>query len=241
MTKLDLYLARRRARRAQPPPPRRRRPHRRPVLMRVVGAPPARPRPGRRQLEQESGFEELFDAIHTTIWDPARRRGLADAGRSWPSSPPTSRCRSRPSRKRRGSAEAARETLARLAECRTASASSAPARRAGSSGWPRACRTPSPTSTTTCAPGCARWRRTAEGTDRQRRPGRRPRVRGVAAQGGDRGRHRPLRVDHRPRHRARRRDRPALRRVRPAGRVQVEAAVPTDLLAAIHVNRRAAV
>ena len=35
---------------------------------------------GDAELEQESGFGRLFDAIHTTIWEPARTRGLADAG-----------------------------------------------------------------------------------------------------------------------------------------------------------------
>jgi hypothetical protein len=33
-----------------------------------------------QQLEDESGFEELFRVLHQDIWDPARRRGLADAG-----------------------------------------------------------------------------------------------------------------------------------------------------------------
>ena len=64
-----------------------------------------------------------------------------------------------------GSPQAAEQTIARLAETRTASASSAPARRGGSSAWPRACRTPPPTSTTTCATrirvAVARWPRHA--------------------------------------------------------------------------------
>jgi hypothetical protein len=33
-----------------------------------------------QRLEEESGFEELFRLLHQEIWDPARRRGLADAG-----------------------------------------------------------------------------------------------------------------------------------------------------------------
>ena len=32
-------------------------------------------------LEVESGFADLFDAMHTRIWEPSRRRALADAGR----------------------------------------------------------------------------------------------------------------------------------------------------------------
>ena len=35
---------------------------------------------GDQELEEESGFEELFRLLHEKIWDPARRRGLADAG-----------------------------------------------------------------------------------------------------------------------------------------------------------------
>ena len=33
-------------------------------------------------LEQESGFGVLFDALHTEMWEPARRKALADAGRT---------------------------------------------------------------------------------------------------------------------------------------------------------------
>ena len=33
-----------------------------------------------QRLEDESGFAELFAAIHRTIWEPARARGLRDAG-----------------------------------------------------------------------------------------------------------------------------------------------------------------
>jgi signal recognition particle receptor subunit beta len=32
-------------------------------------------------LEAESGFGVLFDALHTQMWEPARRKALADAGR----------------------------------------------------------------------------------------------------------------------------------------------------------------
>ncbi|MBW3592032.1 MAG: hypothetical protein KY393_09365, partial [Actinobacteria bacterium] len=32
------------------------------------------------QLETESQFDQLFEALHRRIWDPARRLGLADAG-----------------------------------------------------------------------------------------------------------------------------------------------------------------
>ncbi len=35
---------------------------------------------GDQELEEESGFEELFALLHEKIWNPARRRGLADAG-----------------------------------------------------------------------------------------------------------------------------------------------------------------
>ena len=67
----------------------------------------------------------------------------------------------------------------------------------------------------------ARRRPDGRGPGRQRRrpAGRRPRLRGVAAQGGDGGRHRPLRVDHRAGRGARRRGRPAVRRLRPRRRV----------------------
>jgi signal recognition particle receptor subunit beta len=36
---------------------------------------------GDRTLEAESGFEAVFDAMHTQMWAPARRKALADAGR----------------------------------------------------------------------------------------------------------------------------------------------------------------
>jgi hypothetical protein len=35
---------------------------------------------GDQSLEEESGYEELFALLHHSIWEPARRRGLADAG-----------------------------------------------------------------------------------------------------------------------------------------------------------------
>ncbi len=35
---------------------------------------------GDQELEEESGFEELFALLHEKIWNPARRRGLADTG-----------------------------------------------------------------------------------------------------------------------------------------------------------------
>lgn len=35
---------------------------------------------GDRVLEEESGFESLFDAMHARLWEPARRKALAEAG-----------------------------------------------------------------------------------------------------------------------------------------------------------------
>ncbi len=154
-------------------------------------------------LEQESGFGQLFDAIHTTIWEPARRRGLAEAGEQLADLADHLAMPLDAARKAEGSEEAARQTIARLSEAQDrvkqfrsellAVAAAAGRRPPGRGDRPR----PRP------ADPAAHAGADGRGTDRRGRTGRRPRLRGVGAQDRHRGRRRPLRVDRRPGQRAR--------------------------------------
>ena len=71
---------------------------------------------GDAELEQESGFGRLFDAIHTTIWEPARTRGLADAGQQLADLADHLAIPLDAAQMARGSEHAAEQTIARLTE-----------------------------------------------------------------------------------------------------------------------------
>ena len=154
------------------------------------------------------GFGALFDAIHTTIWEPARRRAWPTPASSSPTSPTTWPSRSRPPSGATGSPQAAEQTIARLdRDPRPRPPVPLRAARAGSSGSPRGCRTPRSTSTTTCAPACATLARLAEGRVDADDPADDLVFEAWLHKAAIEAVDRPLRADRRAHERARRRDR----------------------------------
>jgi hypothetical protein len=71
---------------------------------------------GDARLEHESGFGRLFDAIHHVIWEPARRRGLADAGHQLADLAEHLAMPLEAAQRAQGSPQAAEQTIARLTE-----------------------------------------------------------------------------------------------------------------------------
>jgi hypothetical protein len=73
---------------------------------------------GDARLEQESGFGALFDTIHATIWEPARTRGLADAGQQLADLADHLAIPLEAAQRAKDSPQAAQQTIARLTEAR---------------------------------------------------------------------------------------------------------------------------
>jgi hypothetical protein len=70
------------------------------------------------RLEEESGFAALFQALHDQIWEPARRQGLATAGRELAEVADHLAIPIEAERAARGSAAAADRVIGRLGEIR---------------------------------------------------------------------------------------------------------------------------
>jgi signal recognition particle receptor subunit beta len=71
---------------------------------------------GDARLEQESGYADLFDVVHNRIWKPARARELAEAGEQLADLADHLAMPLEAARQAKGSEEAAQQTIARLSE-----------------------------------------------------------------------------------------------------------------------------
>ena len=216
MTKLDLYHhAGRRIARAQPRAPRRRRTDRRRRSW------PCRPCCTSWRSSRVTSSSRRSRASRSCSRCCTSRSGTRRAAAAWPtpdsSWPSVAAHLTLPIEAEHEAASSPAGAERMIAATGRAGRSPAPVPRrppgAGSSAWPRASRTSSVTSTTTCATGRASSARRPTAWPRATTR-RRPRVRVVAAQGGDRRRDRSLRIDHRSHVGAGRRDRRGVRGVR---------------------------